>query len=89
MAKGGMIRETFPDEILLAITSEETLWYVDYVNYITIGVLPPELEPHAKEKFLHDVRLYVWDELYLFKQCTDQLVRCKISCMTFMHHPIV
>lgn len=59
MAKGGMIRETFPDEILLAITSEETLWYVDYVNYITIGVLPPELEPHAKEKFLHDVRLYV------------------------------
>ncbi|XP_070004172.1 uncharacterized protein [Nicotiana sylvestris] len=75
VTKGESIKETFPDEHLLAITSDETPWYADYVNFITSGVTPPEFTTDHRRRFLHDVRFYMWDESFLYKQCTDQLVR--------------
>ncbi|XP_070035756.1 uncharacterized protein [Nicotiana tomentosiformis] len=41
--------------------------------------LPYELMRDASDiairAFLHDVRLYIWDEPFLYRQCVDQLVR--------------
>nr|XP_016456314.1 PREDICTED: uncharacterized protein LOC107780303 [Nicotiana tabacum] len=72
-----VIKETFPDEQLLAITAGEVPWYADFMNYLGSGEMPPDLEPYAKKKFLRDVRSYVWDEPFLFKSCIDQLmIRC-------------
>ena len=68
------INESFPDEQLFAIMKEAP-WYADYVNYIVSGVLPPDLTSQQKKKFLHDVKFYLWDEPYLFKQGADQLLR--------------
>ncbi|XP_070023038.1 uncharacterized protein [Nicotiana sylvestris] len=34
VTEGESIKKTFPDEHLLAITSDETSWYADYVNFI-------------------------------------------------------
>ncbi|XP_070039475.1 uncharacterized protein [Nicotiana tomentosiformis] len=75
VAKGGAIKEIFLDEQLLAITSSEALWYADYVNFIASGVMPPELSPDNRRRFLHDVRLYLYNEPFLYKQCAYQLVR--------------
>nr|XP_009802268.1 PREDICTED: uncharacterized protein LOC104247843 [Nicotiana sylvestris] len=75
MAEGGAIKETFPDEQLLAITSSTDPWYVDYVNFIASGVTPPELTPDNRRRFLHDVRLNMWDEPFLYRLCEDQLMR--------------
>ncbi|XP_075096279.1 uncharacterized protein LOC142174393 [Nicotiana tabacum] len=75
LAEEGAIKETFPDEQLLAITSSTTPWYADYVNFIASRVTPPELTPENRKRFLHDVRLYMWDEPFLYKLCADQLVR--------------
>nr|XP_016512315.1 PREDICTED: uncharacterized protein LOC107829365 [Nicotiana tabacum] len=75
VAEGGAIKETFPDEQLLAITSSTAPWYADYVNFIASGVTPPELTPDNRRRFLHDVRLYMWDEPFLYRLCADQLVR--------------
>nr|XP_016432369.1 PREDICTED: uncharacterized protein LOC107759025 [Nicotiana tabacum] len=75
VAEGGVITETFPDEQLLAITSGTTPWYADYVNFIASGVTPPELTPDNRRRFLHDVRLYMWDEPFLYRLYADQLVR--------------
>ncbi|XP_070005179.1 uncharacterized protein [Nicotiana sylvestris] len=75
VTEGESIKETFPDEHLLAITSDETPWYADYVNFIASGVTPPEFTTDHRRRFLHDVRFYMWDELFLYKQCADQLVR--------------
>ncbi|XP_070050686.1 uncharacterized protein [Nicotiana tomentosiformis] len=47
----------------------------DYLNYLASGEMPPDLEPHAKKKFLLDVKSYMWYESFLFKSCTDQLMR--------------
>ncbi|XP_070024949.1 uncharacterized protein [Nicotiana sylvestris] len=62
---------------LLAITSDETPWYADYVNFIASGVTLPEFTADHKRQFLHDVRFYMWDEPFLYKQCADQLVSNK------------
>ncbi|XP_070029284.1 uncharacterized protein [Nicotiana sylvestris] len=75
VTEGESIKETFPDEHLLAITSDETPWYADYVNFIASGVTPPEFTADHRRKFLHDMRFYMWDEPFLYKQCADQLVR--------------
>nr|XP_009797491.1 PREDICTED: uncharacterized protein LOC104243910 [Nicotiana sylvestris] len=75
VAEGDAIKETFPDEQLLAITSSTVPWYADYVNFIVSGVTPPELTPDNRRRFLHDVRLYMWDEPFLYRLCADQLVR--------------
>ncbi|XP_070056509.1 uncharacterized protein [Nicotiana tomentosiformis] len=75
VAEGGLIKKIFLDEQLLAVTSSEAPWYADYVNFIASGVTPPELTPDNRRRFLHDVRLYMWDEPFLYMQCADQLVR--------------
>lgn len=49
-------------------------WYVDFANYLVSGLLPPDLKFQQKKKFLHDVRSYQWDDLYLYKLCSDQVI---------------
>nr|XP_009774766.1 PREDICTED: uncharacterized protein LOC104224764 [Nicotiana sylvestris] len=75
VAEGGAIKETFPDEQLLAITSSTAPWYANYVDIIASRVTPPELTPDNRRSFLHDVRLHMWDEPFLHRLCADQLVR--------------
>lgn len=69
-----VINESFPDEQLFYV-AQEAPWYTDYVNYIVSGILPYDLSYQQKKKFLHDVKQYLWDEPFLFKQCVDQLLR--------------
>ncbi|XP_019260684.1 PREDICTED: uncharacterized protein LOC109238654 [Nicotiana attenuata] len=71
--EGDEIQECFPDEQLLAIIAGIAPWYADYVNFIISGVAPSELSPDGRRKFIHDVRLYLWDEPFLFKHCADKL----------------
>ncbi|XP_075107121.1 uncharacterized protein LOC142180095 [Nicotiana tabacum] len=73
--EGDIIKETFLDEQLLGVTSGEMTQYADFMNYLASGEMSPDLEPHAKRKFLQDVRPYMWDEPFLFKSCSDQLMR--------------
>ena len=50
-------------------------WYVDFANYLVSGLLPPELKFQQKKKFLHDVRGYQWDDPYLYKLCSNKVIR--------------
>ncbi|XP_070056963.1 uncharacterized protein [Nicotiana tomentosiformis] len=91
VAEGDVIKETFPDEQLLANTTREVPWYVDFVNYLASGKMFHDLEPYAIKKYLRDVRSYVWDEPFLFKSCTDQLMRrcvpkSKINVILYSRH---
>ncbi|XP_075106826.1 uncharacterized protein LOC142179840 [Nicotiana tabacum] len=73
--EGRQIKEVFPNEQLFAITQDPPLWYVDYVNYIMSGVLPPKIKSEARKRFLHNVNFYYWDEPFLYRQCADLLMR--------------
>ena len=68
------IEESFPDEQLLAMEAQFP-WYADFVNYLACNVLPPGLSSQQKKKFLHDVKLYQWDNPLLFKIFQYQVMR--------------
>ena len=69
-----MINESFPDEQLFGVQEEDS-WFADIVNYLVSNVMPPELTPTQRKKFLHEVKWYMWDEPFIFRQGTDQIIR--------------
>ena len=75
------INEVFPDEQLYIVDAHDTPWYADIVNYLVSGILPYDISRHQKNKFLSDIKYYFWDEPYLFKHCSDQIIRrCIPEC---------
>ncbi|XP_074266694.1 uncharacterized protein LOC141589975 [Silene latifolia] len=68
------IKETFPDEALLALMSTEP-WYAHIVNYLVLDKFPPGLTRHQRDKIKSDSKYYVWDDPYLWKFCADQVIR--------------
>ena len=83
------IGDSFPDEQLFALV--HCPWYVDIVNYLVTGQIPPQWTSQQKRKFLVDIKKYYFDDPYLFKYCPDQLMRrCvpnddQIGVLTFFH----
>jgi hypothetical protein len=69
-----VINEFFPDEQLFRVQDDEP-WFADIVNYLVSNIIPPELSYAQRKKFLHDVKQYIWDEPFLFKQGVDQIIR--------------
>ncbi|CAN6715724.1 unnamed protein product [Malus baccata var. baccata] len=74
------IPETFPVEQLLSIEVSEP-WYADLVNYLVSKQVPSTLTKHQCDKLRKDARFYVWDDPYLWKYCSDQIMRrCVHDC---------
>ena len=69
----GDIKESFPDEHLFAISSSP--WYADIVNYLAGNIIPPDFTYQQRKKFLSDVKYYLWEDPYLFKICTNKMIR--------------
>ncbi|CAN6552289.1 unnamed protein product [Malus baccata var. baccata] len=68
------IPETFPDEQLMTIEVSMP-WYADLVNYLASTVIPSEFNKNQRDKLKHDARNYVWDDPYLWKYGSDQIIR--------------
>ncbi|CAN6720968.1 unnamed protein product [Malus baccata var. baccata] len=68
------IPETFPDEKLMSIEVSMP-WYADLVNYLASKVIPREFNKNQRDKLKHDARNYVWDDPYLWKYGSDQIIR--------------
>lgn len=47
-----------------------------FINCLHYAELPPNLTFHQKKKLLHDVKSYLWQNLLLFKNCIDRIIRC-------------
>ncbi|XP_058222963.1 uncharacterized protein LOC131332682 [Rhododendron vialii] len=67
------IVDTFPDEQLFAISS--CPWFADIVNYLVIGRIPDHWTPQDQRLFLSEVKRFFFDDPYLFKYCSDQIIR--------------
>ncbi|KAM2179025.1 hypothetical protein ACFX1R_034045 [Malus domestica] len=68
------IFETFPDEQLLFVQVSAP-WYADLVNYLVTKQVPSTLNKFQRDKLKKDARFYVWDDPYLWKYCSDQVIR--------------
>ncbi|GKA34405.1 reverse transcriptase domain-containing protein, partial [Tanacetum coccineum] len=70
------INETFPLETLNSVTSyQSTPWFADIANYHAGNFLIKGMSTQQKKKFFKDVKHYFWDDPYLFRICTDQIIR--------------
>ena len=67
------ISECFPDEQLFVVQFDP--WYAELVNYPITGKILEGWNKHDRDKFLHLVKFYIWDNPYLFKYYSDQIIR--------------
>ena len=68
------IQETFPNEQLFRVDTREP-WYADIVNYLVSRKLPSTIPYATKVRLKKEARHYIWDSPYLWKQCSDQVLR--------------
>ncbi|KAK9019014.1 hypothetical protein V6N11_034056 [Hibiscus sabdariffa] len=65
------IKEEFPDEHLMLTQKGKMPWFADMVNYLVTGKVPTHLPRSAINRIKKNSRLYVWDDPYLWKHCSD------------------
>nr|GFB14243.1 reverse transcriptase domain-containing protein [Tanacetum cinerariifolium]GFB29697.1 reverse transcriptase domain-containing protein [Tanacetum cinerariifolium] len=72
------INETFPLETLSTVTfrsDSSTPWFADFANYHTGNFIVKGMSSQQKNKFFKDVKHYFWEDPFLFKIYTDQVIR--------------
>ncbi|KAJ9544480.1 hypothetical protein OSB04_024187 [Centaurea solstitialis] len=69
------INDSLPDDQLLSVSSSDSPWYADFVNFLACGIVPHDLSSHQRKNFLHDVRYYFWDDPFLYRSCADSIIR--------------
>ncbi|XP_060194924.1 uncharacterized protein LOC132624114 [Lycium barbarum] len=69
------VDDDFLDKHVLAMSMQVAPWYVDLANYLVTGIIPDEIKSYQKKKFLRDSHQYYWDEPYLFRTCTYNIIR--------------
>nr|GEV84444.1 reverse transcriptase domain-containing protein [Tanacetum cinerariifolium] len=69
------INENFPLENLGKISTRSTLWFADLVNFYAGNFIIKGMSYQQKKKFFKDVKHYFWEDPYLFRICTDQIIR--------------
>nr|GEU57213.1 reverse transcriptase domain-containing protein [Tanacetum cinerariifolium] len=72
------ITNTFPLETLGINAfrgNSSTPWFADIANYHAGNFIVKGMSSQQKKKFFKDVKHYFWDDPYLFKICTDQVIR--------------
>jgi hypothetical protein len=65
------INDTMRDDILYRIARSDP-WYADIVNFMVAGYVRPGAD---KKKLIYESRHRLWDEPYLFRVCSDGLLR--------------
>jgi hypothetical protein len=65
------INDYLRDETLLIITNFDP-WYANIVNFMVAGYV---LDGMNKRKLIHESRLHLWDDPYLYRVCPDGLLR--------------
>ena len=84
------IKDDFPDEHLLHVHTVIP-WFAEIANYLVAGVTPAHFTRAQIDKLKSDSKYYVWDDPYLWKFCSDQVIRrCVLdsefeSILSFCH----
>ena len=65
------INDSLRDDMLFKVMKSDP-WYANIVNFMVVGYVPPG---ENKRKLIYESRLHIWDESYLFRVCSDGLLR--------------
>nr|GEU45693.1 hypothetical protein [Tanacetum cinerariifolium] len=72
------INESFPLETLNMVSSRgnsSTSWFSEFTNYYVGNFVVKGMSSQQKNKLFNDVKHCFWDDPFLFKICTDQVIR--------------
>ncbi|GJR14465.1 reverse transcriptase domain-containing protein [Tanacetum coccineum] len=67
--------DNFPRETLMEIDTRDEPWFTDFANYLVSDIIAKGMTYQQKKKFFSDLKYYFWEEPYLFKVCTDGMIR--------------
>ncbi|GJR85286.1 reverse transcriptase domain-containing protein [Tanacetum coccineum] len=73
------VDDNFPRETLMEITTKDEPWFADFANYLVGDVIPKGMTYQQKNKFFSDLKNYFWEDPYLFKVCSDGMIRRCVS----------
>ncbi|GJT34489.1 reverse transcriptase domain-containing protein [Tanacetum coccineum] len=69
------VDDNFPGETLIKINTKDEPWFADFANYLVAEVILKGMTYQQKNKFFSDLKHYFWEEPYLFKICSDGIIR--------------
>nr|GEV95448.1 reverse transcriptase domain-containing protein [Tanacetum cinerariifolium] len=78
-SKDSEVDDNFHGETLMEITTNDTPWFADFVNYSVGDVIPKGMTYQQKKKFFFDLKNYFWEDSYLFKVCFDCMIKRCVS----------
>ncbi|GKA84388.1 retrovirus-related pol polyprotein from transposon TNT 1-94 [Tanacetum coccineum] len=73
------VDDNFPGETLMEINTKDEPWFADFANYLVGNIIPKGMTYQQKNNFFSDLKHYFWEEPYLFKVCSDGMIRRCIS----------
>nr|GEV04334.1 reverse transcriptase domain-containing protein [Tanacetum cinerariifolium] len=73
------VDDNFSGETLMEINTKNEPWFADFANYLVAGIIPKGMAYQQKNKFFSDLKHYFWEEPYLFKVCSDGMIRRCVS----------
>ncbi|GJR52745.1 retrovirus-related pol polyprotein from transposon TNT 1-94 [Tanacetum coccineum] len=73
------VNENFPGETLMKINTRNEPSFADFTNYLVGDIISKGMTYQQKNKFFSDLKHYFWEEPYLFKVCSDGMIRRCIS----------
>ena len=65
------INDLLQDDMLFKVTKSDP-WYANIINFMVAGYVPPG---ENKRKLIYESHLRIWDEPYLFRVCSNDLLR--------------
>ncbi|GJU96467.1 reverse transcriptase domain-containing protein [Tanacetum coccineum] len=73
------VDDNFPRETLMEINTRDEPWFTDFANYLAADIIPKGMTYQQKKKFFSDLKHYFREEPYIFKVCSDGMIRCCVS----------
>ena len=64
-----------PNVYVLAASQDLISWFTVFVNYLASHIIPSNFSFNQTNKFIYHVKIFVWDEPYLYKICADGMIR--------------
>ncbi|GJT93021.1 reverse transcriptase domain-containing protein [Tanacetum coccineum] len=73
------VDDNFHGETLMEINTKDEPWFADFANYLVSDIIPKGMTYQQKNKSFFDLKHYFWEEPYLFKVCSDGMIRRCVS----------
>ncbi|GJW86452.1 DNA-directed DNA polymerase [Tanacetum coccineum] len=73
------VDDKFPGEALMEITTTDIPWFADFPNYLVGDIIPKWMTYQQRNKLFSDLKNYFWEDPYIFKVCSDGMIRRSVS----------